>query len=276
MSDRHFRAVADLIQDRVGIQIPDTKRTMLEGRLRKRMRALDLDSLDAYGRHLFEAGHLADEFVHLVDCVTTNKTDFFREPAHFDCLRDEMVPRLSRPGRAILKVWSAAASTGAEAYSLAMALDAMAVDGAGPGYVVLGTDVSMEVLRVASAGIYPTAMLDAVPPLLRRRYVMTARDPARAEGRIVPELRRRVRFRHLNLMDDAYPVDRDVDIVFCRNVLIYFDKPTQKAVLTRLAGHLRPGGYLVVGHSESMAGTGVPGLIQDASTVFRRTKDPLP
>ncbi|WP_298957205.1 protein-glutamate O-methyltransferase CheR [uncultured Methylobacterium sp.] len=276
LSDRHFRAVAELIQDRVGIQIPATKRTMLEGRLRKRMRALDLDSLDAYGRHLFEAGHLADEFVHLVDCVTTNKTDFFREPAHFDLLRDEMVPRLARPGRSVLKVWSAAASMGAEAYSLAMVLDAMSADGTAPGYVVLGTDVSTEVLRLASAGIYPTAMLDAVPPALRRRYVMTARDPERAEGRIVPELRRRVRFRHLNLMEEAYPVDRDVDIVFCRNVLIYFDKPTQKAVLTRLAGHLRPGGYLVVGHSESMAGTGVPGLIQDSSTVFRRTKDPLP
>ncbi|MEH3148575.1 MAG: methyltransferase domain-containing protein [Methylobacterium frigidaeris] len=276
LSDRHFWNVADLIQTRVGIQIPEAKRTMLEGRLRKRMRALDLDSLDAYGRHLFEDGHLGDEFVHLVDCVTTNKTDFFREPVHFDVLREELVPRLCRSARHPLKVWSAAASMGAEAYTLAMVLEDMVADGYDFGYAILGTDVSTEVLRVAADAIYPDAMLDAVPPALRRRYVMPARDPGRQQGRIVPELRRRVRFQHLNLMDETYPVDRDVDVVFCRNVLIYFDKPTQRAVLSRLAGHLRPGGYLVVGHSESMAGTGVPGLIQDTSTIFRRLKDPIP
>lgn len=271
LSDRHFRSVVELIQSRVGIQLPPAKRTMLEGRLRKRMRALDLDSLDAYGRHLFEEGHLAEEYVHLVDCVTTNKTDFFREPAHFDLLRNEIVPQLvAARGRPLLKIWSAAASTGAEAYTLAMVLQDMIAAGAGFSYAILGTDISTEVLRVAAEGIYADEMLAAVPAHLRRRYVMRARDPARKEGRIVPELRARTRFQRLNLMDAQYPVDSDVDVIFCRNVLIYFDKPTQKAVLERLASHLRPGGFLVVGHSESMAGTGVQGLSQVSSTVFRR------
>ncbi|MCJ2136588.1 chemotaxis protein CheR [Methylobacterium sp. J-026] len=274
LSDRHFESVADLIQDRVGIQIPAAKRTMVEGRLRKRLRALDIESLSAYGRHVFEEGHLAQELVHIIDCVTTNKTDFFREPAHFDQLRDELVPMLRRNGatQARLKLWSAAASTGAEAYTLAMVLHDMAMAGHALDYAILGTDVSTEVLRVAADGIYPEDVLQAVPPHFRRRYVMEARDPTWKVGRIVPELRARVRFKHLNLMNAQYPVDHDIDIIFCRNVLIYFDKDTQRAVLSRLATHLRPGGFLVVGHSESMAGAGVPGLEQVSSTIFGAVK----
>ncbi len=118
-------------------------------------------------------------------------------------------------------------------------------------------------------------MLAQIPPAIRRRYVMDSRDPGRKLGRIVPELRGRVRFKHLNLMDAAYAVDHDVDVIFCRNVLIYFDKDTQKAVLGRLALHLRPGAFLIVGHSESMTGTGVPGLEQMSSTIFRRMRDPI-
>ena len=274
LNDRHFETVAEMIQDRVGIQIPPAKRTMVEGRLRKRMRALDIETLTEYGRHVFDHGHLAEEFVHIIDCVTTNKTDFFREPAHFDQLRDELIPMLRRNGitQARLKLWSAAASTGAEAYTLAMVLHDMAMAGHALDYAILGTDVSTEVLRVAADGIYPEDVLQAVPQHFRRRYVMQARNPAWKVGRIVPELRARVRFKHLNLMNAQYPVDRDVDIIFCRNVLIYFDKDTQRAVLSRLATHLRPGGFLVVGHSESMAGAGVPGLAQVSSTIFTRVE----
>jgi chemotaxis protein methyltransferase CheR len=274
LKDRHFQTVADLIQARIGIQIPETKRTMVEGRLRKRMRALDLESLEAYGTHLFEDGHLAEEFAHIIDCVTTNKTDFFREPAHFEHLRDDLVPVLCRRrgGSPRLKIWSAAASTGAEAYTLAMVLQAMIAAGHAFSYAILGTDISTEVLRVATDAIYPEEMLAQIPPAFRR-YVMASRDPERKLGRIVPELRSRVRFQRLNLMDAYYAVDQDVDVIFCRNVLIYFDKDIQKTVLGRLALHLRPGGFLIVGHSESMAGTGVPGLQQVSSTIFRKTRD---
>ncbi|MCJ2034031.1 CheR family methyltransferase [Methylobacterium sp. J-068] len=272
LSERHFRSIVNLIETEVGIQLPAAKRTMLEGRLRKRVRALDLDGLEAYGRHLFDEGHLDEEYIHLVDCVTTNKTDFFREPAHFELLRDALVPRLAarKAGTVRLKLWSAAASIGAEAYTLAMILQDMVAGGHSLDYAILGTDVSTEVLKVGRTGIYTNEMLSTVPPEMRRRYVMAARDPTRQEGRIVPELRARVRFQHLNLMADGYDVDRDIDIIFCRNVLIYFDKATQQAVLERLATHLRPGGYLIVGHSESMAGSGLTRLTQVSSTVFRK------
>lgn len=169
-----------------------------------------------------------------------------------------------------LKAWSAASSIGAEAYTMAMVLDDMARRGDRFSFSILGTDISTEVLTAAASGIYSHEMLAPIPPDFRRRYVMDARDAVRAEGRIVPELRRQISFQRLNLMDEQYAVDSDVDVIFCRNVLIYFDKPTQKAVIARLARHLRPGGYLIVGHSESMAGAGATGLAHVSSSIFQK------
>ncbi|MGQ9370641.1 CheR family methyltransferase [Azospirillum sp. A39] len=270
LSERDFQCLAEVIQGHAGIRMPPAKRTMVEGRLRKRARALDLADVGRYCRYLFDEGGLAQELVHLIDAVTTNKTDFFREPDHFDHLRDAAVPAvLARRGDRLVKLWSAASSIGAEAYTAAMVLAEMNRQGPAFRWAVLGTDISTEVLEQASLGVYPEEMVDPVPADLRRRYVMQARDTARREVRIVPELRRQVRFQRLNLMDPHYPVDRDVDVVFCRNILIYFDKRTQRAVLERLCGHLRPGGFLYLGHSESMAG-GNLGMRQVAPTVFRR------
>lgn len=270
LSDEQFSAIARYIEREVGIKLPPTKRLMVEGRLRKRVRALGLRTLDAYAAHVLDSGSSDGEIVHLVDCVTTNKTDFFREPAHFDFLCDTAVPRLvGRHGDRTLKIWSAASSIGAEAYTIAMVLADMAA-GARFRFSILGTDVSSEVIAQARAAIYPAAMVEPVPPPLRQRYLMASRSGTEAQVRVVPELRRLVQFHPLNLMDPHYPFDRDVDVIFCRNVLIYFDRPTQAAVVGRLAGHLRPGGFLVLGHSESMAGAGVPGLSPLLPTIYKR------
>lgn len=275
LSEHRFRQVSALVERDVGIQLPLTKRVMVEGRLRKRARTLGLENVEAYCDALFDGGLLAAEYQQLVDLVTTNKTDFFREPEHFSLLRSEIVPRLLAERRhrpdARLKVWSAACSTGAEAYTIAMVLDDMAkLSRPAFRYSILGTDISTQVLETAERAIYPAGMLDPVPAELRRRYVLRHRDRARQECRIAPELRTQVQFTQLNLMAPSYPFDRDVDVVFCRNVLIYFDQPTQVAVLSRLIGHLRPGGYLLVGHSETAAGNGLPGLQSVVSTVWRR------
>jgi chemotaxis protein methyltransferase CheR len=272
LSDRYFKAVAEVIEGRVGIRLPNTKRTMVEGRLRKRVRALNLANLNDYGAHLFERGHLQDELIHLIDCVTTNKTDFFREPSHFDFLRNVAVPALVASQRrrpANLKIWSAACSTGPEVYTIAMVLQDMVAAGAGMRFSILGTDISTEALQEARTAIYSRAVIEPVPAGMKQRYVMCARDPGRDVARIAPELRRMTQFARLNLMDEQYPFDRDVDVIFCRNVLIYFDKPTQQAVIGRLTSHLRPGGYLLLGHSESMAGSGIPGLRQVLPTIFQ-------
>ncbi len=244
---------------------------MLEGRLRRRAGLAGFRTVGEYCDYLFEEGGLKDEFQHVVDVATTNKTDFFRESSHFDFLSGKIIPPLFSSQRTI-KLWSAASSNGAEAYTIAMVMAELARSYTGLRYAILGTDISSAMIESARKAIYPRAMLDPVPSALQQRYVMFDEgigDSGRA--RIVPELRRKCGFQAMNLMDDSYPVDRDVDVIFVRNVLIYFEPEVQDAVVRRLWGHLRPGGHLILGHSESMIGTRI-GLSQAASGVFR--KDP--
>jgi len=268
-----FRRLAAFIQDYSGIKMPPSKITMLEGRLRHRVRDTGAANLADYCRMLFEHDGLRAEAVHLIDAVTTNKTDFFREPEHFRILVQKALPTVLADrhagAQAQVKLWSAACSTGAEAYTLAMVLAEWLDQRRGMRISILGTDLSTEVLCVAQRAVYPEAMVAVVPPELRHRYLLRSRDRRRQLVRVVPELRAWANFTRLNLMDAEYPVDHDFDVIFCRNVLIYFDKPTQHAVLQRLCQHLRPGGYLFLGHSESLAGMDLP-LHSVANTVLRR------
>jgi len=273
LDPRDFERIAALIGKEVGIKLPPAKRLMVEGRLRRRLRHLQLDGFAAYSDFLFRQGGLERELPFLINAVTTNKTDFFREPEHFECMEKTLVPSLvsARSDRApLLKVWSAASSTGAEAYTIAMVLADLAAARRDFRFAVLGTDISTDVIDTGRRAIYPAELVAPVPPGMQSRYLMHARRPgARPEVRIVPELRRQVRFERLNLMDDSYPYDRDVDIIFLRNVLIYFDKQDQANVIRRLIGHLRPGGYLLLGHSESMIGTSIT-MRQIAPAVFQK------
>jgi chemotaxis protein methyltransferase CheR/two-component system chemotaxis response regulator CheB len=274
LSDEYYQQISTFIEKRVGIRLPPNKRSMVEGRLRKRLKAHDLGSIEEYCSLLFEEGALGDELTHLIDCMTTNKTDFFREPAHFDILRDRILPELlsgkaGNNGRTV-KVWSAAASIGAEPFTIAMVLDQALRSYPRATYSVLGTDISTDVLRQANRAVYPTEMMAPVPPDFHSRYCMVSRDPDRREIRIVPELRRNVQFKHLNLMDGSYPVEKNIDVIFCRNILIYFSRHIQQQVVGRLVTHLRPGGFLILGHSESMAGGDQPELNQAFPTVFRK------
>jgi chemotaxis protein methyltransferase CheR len=270
ISERNFARLAALIQDYCGIKMPQGKRTMLAVRLRRRVVALKLADLDAYCDRLFAAGGLETELVHLINAVSTNKTDFFREPTHFDFMWNTALPSLVEAGRRQIKVWSAAASIGAEAYSAAMVLQEFRRLKQGPDYSVIATDISTDVLEVAVAGRFPEAMMDPVPADLYGRYVLQARDPERHEVRIVPQLRAKIAWGRLNLMDERYPVGRDMDLIFCRNILIYFDKPTQDAVLARLSSHLQPGGYLILGHSETGAGSSLP-LTLVLNSIYQKT-----
>lgn len=272
ISDRNYQRLARIVEDHAGIRLPPSKRTMVEGRLRKRVRALGLATLDEYCQSLFDGRHMEKEFVHLIDEVTTNKTDFFRESEHFDFLRTQALPTLlserSHNDRHV-KAWSAACSNGAEPYTIAMVLADEALRFSGLRFSILGTDICTEVLEQAVLGIYSEEMLEPVPSALRERYVMRSRNPQRREARIVPELRSPVRFRRLNLMDSHYPSGRDVDVIFCRNILIYFNRQTQHDVLERLCSHLRPGGYLFLGHSESAAGSNLTQMKPVAASVLR-------
>lgn len=267
---RDFAKLADYIFDYAGIRMPASKRTMLEGRLRRRQRALGFDTLDAYCRHVLADDNLDQEGIHLINAVTTNKTDFFREPVHFDFLRDVALPNFEASCLRTIRAWSVACSTGPEPYTVAMLLDAFTGTRRGFTYSLLASDLDTEVLEIARRGIYPSDLADPIPAALRRKYLMESRDPARREVRVVPELRRAIAFARLNLMDDVYPVGEPMHLIFCRNVLIYFDKQTQHSVVSKLVGKLAPGGYLFLGHSESIAGLDLP-LVPVAHTVFQRS-----
>ena len=270
LSHRNFEKLSRYIYDYSGIKMPQSKRTMLEGRLRRRLRATGIEDFNDYCDFLFKHDGLESEAIHLMDAVTTNKTDFFREPKHFEHMTASALPALQSDGHAQIRFWSSACSIGAEPYTIAMVAEEYFKDQRNASYSILATDLSTEVLRVARRGIYPSALADPISETLRARYVMEARRPDRDEIRIHPRLRSKVGFARLNLMNERYDIGEKVQIIFCRNVLIYFDKPTQEKVLQRLCNNLVPGGFLYVGHSETITGLNLP-VKQVANTVFRRT-----
>ncbi|MBE9636324.1 CheR family methyltransferase [Salipiger mangrovisoli] len=270
----HHRRFRELIFRETGIRMPDSKNHLVASRLRKRLIHHRFQTLDEYLGLLFDSGGLQEEWPEIIDLITTNKTDFFREKAHFDLLVRRVIPEAfarAGPGRSIrFRLWSAASSTGAEAYTAAMLLAEAARADARLDWAILGTDISTGVLAEATRAIYPRRDVAPVPPELLARYLMTGRGgEGSGQVRIVPELRRRVRFAELNLIEPPYPVSHGLDAIFLRNVLIYFDGDRQQQVISDVIAHLRAGGWLFVGHAESM-------IVQDrrleqiAPAAFRR------
>ena len=269
LSSRNFEALSRYIYDYSGIKMPVTKLTMLEGRLRRRLRATGIPSFNAYCDYLFKHGGIEKEAIFLIDAVTTNKTDFFREPKHFEFMEQVGLPELAAAGHRRLRLWSAACSIGAEPYTMAMVIQDFVESQPGIDYRILATDLSTDVLAAARRGVYPRDMIQPVPAEMQRRHVMVSRDAGRGEVRIHPRLRSAIGFARMNLMDNAYRVGDPMHMIFCRNVLIYFDKPTQAKVLSRLCDCLAPGGFLYVGHSETVTGISLP-VRQVANTVFKK------
>lgn len=273
LSHSDFRRLSALISTECGIKMPDSKKIMLEARLRKRLRILDLKSYAEYCDYLFSGEGMCRELVHMIDAVTTNKTDFFREPRHFDFLTGTAVPELMRfsgagTGRS-LNVWSAGCSTGEEPYTIAMVLGEFREKHPDFDFAITATDISTKVLDSAIRGVYREEKIAAVPPSLKKKYIMRSRDRNRKLVRIVPEIREKVGFKRLNFMEDDFGRKKQSDIIFCRNVIIYFDRTTQEGLLKRLCAHLVPGGYLFMGHSETLSGLDTP-LVSAGPMVYRK------
>ena len=269
LSQRDFRQLSAYIYDYCGIKMPETKRTMLEGRLRKRLRATGCGTFSGYCNYLFREGGMETESIHLIDVVTTNKTDFFREPNHFEYMEQVALPTLAASGHRHIRAWSSACSTGAEPYTMAMVLAEAVEKNLVQNYTILATDLSTDVLKKAHSGVYARELVEPVPAQLAKKYVMQPLDRHRNDVRISPVLRSKIGFSRLNLMDAKYQIGEPVAMIFCRNVLIYFDKKTQAHVLSRLCDCLIPGGYLFIGHSETVTGINLP-IRQVANTVFRK------
>ena len=271
LSPKDFARLSAFIERQCGIRMPLAKKTLLESRLRARVLELGMAGFSEYCDHVL-GGHSAEELVHMVDKVTTNKTNFFREAQHFEVLMRRALPELAQQhGVGVqreLRVWSAGCSTGEEPYTLAMVLSE--VDARGPKlrFQVLATDLSTRVLQHAQAALYQEAQVQPIPLPLRRKYLLRSVADANVV-RVVPRLRALVHFRRLNLLDRDYGVRPPVDVIFCRNVFIYFERKIQQEILCRFGQSMSPGGFLFLGHSETINGLDVP-FEQVAPTVYRR------
>ena len=250
--DGHFNLLRKLVAEHAGIALNDSKRELVYGRLARRIRALKLSGFDDYCRLL--ENDPGDEMIEFINAITTNLTAFFREVHHFDFLAQTAIPEFLKANAASrrLRIWSAGCSTGEEPYSIAMTLLASVPDAARWDIRILATDIDSNVVATASAGIYPESRLQGVSDDRRRRWFTgAASKPGHVQ--VKPEVAELIRFAPLNLMHE-WPFKGPFDAIFCRNVVIYFDKPTQHALFQRYGNIIAPHGYLFIGHSESMFG----------------------
>jgi chemotaxis protein methyltransferase CheR len=269
MDDASFERLSAFVTREYGIKLPRAKKSMLESRLNKKVKSLGLSTYSEFLDHIFSDSGKQTELVNVVDLITTNKTDFFREAAHFQFLKDEIVPKYSSEfGRQNLKIWSAGCSTGEEAYSIIMTMEELRKKHTHVTYSILASDVSTRVIQAAHQGVYDIERLDPVPIELKRAYFLRSKsDPSIV--RVKPQYRKKIQFKWINFMDAKFGLSKNgFDIIFCRNVLIYFDKATQERVIRKFCFHLKPGGLLFLGHSESIIGMDLP-LRQIRPTVYR-------
>jgi chemotaxis protein methyltransferase CheR len=274
MTQTEFTRFSEFIIGQCGIKMPPSKKIMLEARLQKRLRALGIPTYGEYLKHVLGEG-ARDELVHMLDAVTTNKTDFFREPVHFQYLAQTVLPEAlterihtKAPARPF-RVWSAGCSTGEEPYTLAMVLTEFTHQHPDLKFSLVATDISTRVLDRAREGVYDADRVQSVPLALKQKYLLRSKDHNKNLVRMVPQLRTAVLFDRLNLMEETFSFSDALDVIFCRNVIIYFDRGTQERLISRFCRVLRPEGYLFLGHSESVHGFDLP-LRRITSTVYRK------
>lgn len=262
---RDFDRVRQLIHAKAGIALSDSKRDMVYSRLGRRLRALNIESFKDYLDQLESRGS-ADEWQAFTNALTTNLTSFFRESHHFDILKDFLIQR----GRYTpAKIWCSAASTGEEPYSLAITA-CEAYDTLTPPVKILATDIDTQVLETAEAGVYAEERIEKMPEALKRKYFRRGSGANTGKVRVIDELKDLLTFRPLNLLDARYPMKGPFDALFCRNVMIYFDKPTQRAILSKMAPLLAEDGLFFAGHSESFFHA-TDLVTSIGRTVYRRT-----
>ena len=258
LTEKEFSLFRELIYKEAGISLGNGKQQLVESRLSKRLRLCNLTSFTQYYKYLNENDRNGEERLKMINALTTNKTDFFREQHHFDYLKSTVFPMLEQKARETgerkIRIWSAACSTGEEPYTLGMTV----LDYFGPTAFhgwdirILASDVDTDVLNHAQKGVYAADRVSDVPPeILKRHFLKTSKDPE-APVQIRPELQELITFRRINFIEPQWPINTYFDIIFCRNVMIYFDEATQDRLLSRFADQLVPRGHLFIGHSESI------------------------
>lgn len=274
LSDKDFRRLSDFIYKQCGIKIPHSKRAVLSTRLQKRLRVIGMKTFAEYIDWLLNAHELGGELLGLLDLFKTQKTDFFRDSSHFEYLAQAALPdlikNLGAGVRRELMVWSVGCSSGEEPYTLAIVLKEFS--GHYPGInlktSVLATDVSAQILETATNAIYDMEKVESMSIGLKQKYLLKSKDRLRRQVRVCPEVRAMVKFRRLNFIDSDFSLREKVDVIFCRDVIVYFDRPTQEVLVSKLCQYLHPGGFLFVGQSETLHDLNVP-LSQVAPSIYR-------
>ena len=271
LSKADFERLSSFIYTYFGIYLPPKKQYLLQTRLVKRLRALGMTSYSEYANFVLKNGLNGDEAFEMIDVVSTNKTDFFRDKAHFDFVSENINAEWKNKR---IKVWSAGCSSGQELYSLAMILQLAKSKGEIVDFEGYGSDISAGVLEKASKAIYPYREAAHIPDLYRKKFLLRSKQSDKPQIRIVPELRSKVSFLRINLIADTYPLVRDFQFIFCRNTLIYFDRETQRRVVQNLSRHLAPGGYFFIGFSESLIDMDIQamGLQLIKPTIYRKNQ----
>jgi chemotaxis protein methyltransferase CheR len=257
-----FQALRDLLHQHSGIALAPSKLTMVQSRLAKRLRKLGLTSYEDYLELLKDPA--ADEWTEFINALTTNLTSFFREGHHFTRLVDLVRPSFERTRN--IRVWSAGCSTGEEPYTLAMTL--MKAFGPKASIQIIATDLDTAVLETAAKGVYPLERIESLPIAWKQFGFLKGKGPNEGTVRVRPELQALVSFQQMNLRDAAWPIEGPLQAIFCRNVMIYFDRPTQRNLLARYHRLLEPDGLLFVGHSESLLDNTI-GFQSLGQTIYR-------
>jgi chemotaxis protein methyltransferase CheR len=274
LSRKDHKLVADYVHRTAGIQLPKSKMSLVEGRLRKRQRQTGYASLHEYITVVLNSAADNEERLHLLDAITTNKTDFYREPDHFQTLRkhvrNTLEPLRQQGWRQPLRIWSAGCSSGEEPYTLAIEMMELSRELPGFKFTIRATDISDSCLIKARKATYPHSRIDPVPMALRKNYLLRSKNKSKNLVCMGPELRDKVTFGAFNLLTDTYDFKPRFDIIFCRNVMIYFSNEDRAQIINRFAHSLVPGGVLFIGHSETISDTS-SNFKQVVPTVYQKT-----
>ena len=246
LGDREFKRLSEFIMSQYGIKLPMVKKIMVQSRLQKRLKLLHLNGFKEYVDFIFTNEGQKREVPFMIDAVSTNKTDFFREPSHFDFLINTGLSGLVHQSKEKIKIWSAGCSSGEEPYTIAMVMEEFLNGRHSPDYSILATDISMSVLEHALVGIYNQEKVAVVDNNLKKKYLLKGKDKYRDKVRVIPAIRNKVDFQKFNLLSPNYRSMGKFDIIFCRNVLIYFEREVQYQVIQRFCEVLRPGGIITI------------------------------
>ena len=270
LTESEFNKLSQFIMSEYGIKMPPEKKVMLQSRLQKRLKALNINSFKEYIEYLFSPHGMSEEVIHMMDVVSTNKTDFFRESIHFDYMLSDALPHLVKNlNIKNVKVWSAGCSSGEEPYTLAITLSEFKEIHPGFDYSIVASDISTKMLQTGVNGIYEEIKVDDIPLTLKKKYLLRSKNHDEKKVKIIQALRTKVEFIRLNLLELPPTSQSEYQIIFCRNVLIYFDRPTQHKILKMLCSNLINGGFLFLGHSESITGLDLP-LTPQIPTVYTK------